>query len=135
MHRFAAFAFVLTGCLHHSAPRPIEGAVLGRVVIYRNGVAFYERRATALDGQLSVRYDLWSVRRVDRDLLQGDSTFAVAPPTGVSPYAETGGEEELARLDAPASQGDDVGVGLAGTTSLENEYYVDGVNTTGLSSG
>ena len=39
---------------------------------------------------LAFRYDLWSVRRIDRDLLQGEEKFAIAPPTGVSPYAETG---------------------------------------------
>ena len=55
MHRFALVALVLSGCFHHAAPRPIEGAVLGRVVIYRNGVAFYERKATAVDGKLTVR--------------------------------------------------------------------------------
>src|SRR3984885_6696318 len=48
---------------------------------------------------LSFRYDLWSVRRIDRDLLQGEDKFAVAPPTGVSPYVEGGGEE-LGQLDA-----------------------------------
>src|SRR5262245_59188796 len=35
---------------------------------------------------LSFRYDLWSVRTVQRETLQADAQFAVAPPTGVSPY-------------------------------------------------
>jgi hypothetical protein len=48
---------------------------------------------------LAFRYDLWSVRQVDRDLLQGEDRFAIAPPTGVSPYEETAAEE-LAQLDA-----------------------------------
>ena len=46
---------------------------------------------------MSFRYDLWSVRHVDRDLLQGDDRFAVAPPDGVSPYQQGG--EELGTLD------------------------------------
>jgi hypothetical protein len=49
---------------------------------------------------MAFRYDLWSVRRVERDLLAGEEKFAVAPPQGVSPYAsDGGGTEELASLD------------------------------------
>src|SRR5436305_143704 len=80
MHRFAAFALVLTACFHHGVPRPIEGAVLGRVVIYRNGVAFYERRATAIDGKLSVRVPR---ERVD-DFLK---SLTVVDPTTKHPLA------------------------------------------------
>ncbi len=36
---------------------------------------------------------------------------------------------------APGSQGDILGVAFSGSTSLENQYYVDGVNTTGLTFG
>ena len=36
---------------------------------------------------------------------------------------------------AAGSQGDDLGVAFSGSTSLENQYYVDGVNTTGLGFG
>jgi hypothetical protein len=250
MRRFTLLCALLAGCFHRSSPRPIEGAALGRVVVYRNGVAFYERHATAVDGRLvvrvprervddflksltvvdpatgkplavsiprsehddgngrdryltmtleadrhaptdvllryitdapawrpsyrvvvgdkgklelegwaivdnlsgedwkdvlvgvgassalSFRYDLWSVHHVDRSLLQGDETFAIAPPTGVSPYAEH--EEELATIDdggdatvgaAPGTTRDDVGVSFSGSTALENQYYVDGANT------
>ncbi|HSK04521.1 MAG TPA: OmpA family protein [Kofleriaceae bacterium] len=35
---------------------------------------------------LSFRYDLWSVRQVQRTTLQDAEQFAVAPPSGVSPY-------------------------------------------------
>jgi hypothetical protein len=34
---------------------------------------------------------------------------------------------------APGAQGDGLGVSFSGSSSLENEYYVDGVNSTGLS--
>jgi hypothetical protein len=99
---------------------------------------------------LSFRYDLWSVRRIDRDLLEGDRQFAVAPPTGMSPYSENVGGEELANIDAagmpshtfettvgavPGAQADNLGVSFSGSSSLENQYYVDGVNTTGLQFG
>jgi len=36
---------------------------------------------------------------------------------------------------APGSSGDDLGVSFSGSTSLENSYVVDGVNTTGLTYG
>ncbi len=36
---------------------------------------------------------------------------------------------------AAGSQGDGLGVAFSGSTSLENQYYVDGVNTTGLRYG
>ena len=52
---------------------------------------------------LSFKYDLWSVRQVQRETLQTDEKFAIAPPTGISPYggtkpADAGGEAMLAEL-------------------------------------
>jgi OmpA family len=38
---------------------------------------------------LSFRYDLWSVRQVQRETLANEEKFAVAPPTGISPYGGT----------------------------------------------
>ncbi|HEX4455799.1 MAG TPA: OmpA family protein [Kofleriaceae bacterium] len=51
---------------------------------------------------LSFKYDLWSVRDVQRDTLHDQEQFAVAPPTGVTPYGGTGGKHEqpvVAELD------------------------------------
>lgn len=51
---------------------------------------------------LSFKYDLWSVRQVHRETLASEEKFAVAPPTGISPYgggvATAGGEVALAEL-------------------------------------
>jgi hypothetical protein len=52
---------------------------------------------------LSFRYDLWSVRQVQRTTLSDAEQFAVAPPTGVSPYGGatrdgSGGEALLSEL-------------------------------------
>ena len=51
---------------------------------------------------LSFKYDLWSVRQVQRETLQNEEKFAVAPPTGITPYGGTkpadGGEAMLAEL-------------------------------------
>src|SRR3954447_17716638 len=46
------FLAALAGC--HLPPTHVDGGVLGRVVVYRNGVAFYERHATVEDGKLTV---------------------------------------------------------------------------------
>jgi len=223
------------GC-SHNRPTHVDGGVLGRVVIYRNGVAFYERHASVTDGRVTVRvprdrvddflksltvvdpatrkplsvtiprqeaddgsyltmtletperrqaqvlltyvteapawkpsyrvvvgangkvmlegwaivdnttsedwkgvlvgvgassalafrYDLWSVRTIDRDLLQSEEKFAIAPPTGVSPYSESGGEE-LASIDPSELRGDATGASFAGTSSVDNVYTVEGV--------
>jgi Carboxypeptidase regulatory-like domain len=241
------FAGVLAGC-HHRTGSHVTGGVLGRVVIYRNGVAFYERNATLEDGRVTVRvprervddflksltvvdkatgkpmgvtiprrddgdgtylamtletsdaktgqvlltyvteapawkpsyrivvgknnkvmlegwaivdnttsedwkgvlvgvgassalafrYDLWSVHTVERDLLRGEEKFAIAPPSGVSPYSDTNQAEELVALPgssvkvAGSAQGDGLGVSYSGSTSTEGVYVVDGVNTSGL---
>ena len=50
---------------------------------------------------LSFKYDLWSVRQVHRETLASEEKFAVAPPTGISPYGggtAEGGEVALAEL-------------------------------------
>ncbi len=249
-------AGTIAGC-HHRGGSHVSGGVLGRVVIYRNGVAFYERNATVVDGKLTVRvprervddflksltivdrrtkkplaiaiprtqdndgqylsmtlempdnphaevmltyvteapawkpsyrvvvgtngkvmleswavvdntssedwnkvlvgvgassalafrYDLWSVRSIDRDLLQGEERFAIAPPSGVSPYSDNNQAEELVAITGSdikpttgstppvknlvaGSQSDAVGVSFSGSQSQENQYVVEGVNTT-----
>lgn len=251
---FTIASILFAACAHPTAGH-VDGGVLGRVVVYRNGVAFYERHATVKDGKLTVhvprdrvddflksltvvdpvtrkplsvtiprkeaddgsyltmtletagrqqadvlltyvteapawkpsyrvvvgadnkvmlegwaivdntttedwkgvlvgvgassalafRYDLWSVRAIDRDLLAGEEKFAIAPPTGISPYSEAAGTEELANLDASELRGDakaapgaaggtqrdQYGVSFSGTTSSDQQYYVDGVNTSG----
>src|SRR6185503_15663424 len=50
---------------------------------------------------LSFKFDLWSVRQEQRETLAAEEKFAVAPPTGVSPYGgakEGGGEAVLTEL-------------------------------------
>ena len=51
---------------------------------------------------LSFKYDLWSVRQVQRDTLHDQEQFAVAPPTGVTPYggdASKNAQPVIADLD------------------------------------
>ncbi len=50
---------------------------------------------------LSFKYDLWSVRQVHRETLASEEKFAIAPPSGISPYGggeASGGEVALAEL-------------------------------------
>src|SRR6185369_6180304 len=54
---------------------------------------------------LSFRYDLWSVRQVQRETLASDEKFAIAPPTGVSPY--TAGPPGDTAGDVLSELGDD----------------------------
>jgi hypothetical protein len=39
---------------------------------------------------LAFKFDLWSVRQVQRETLASEEQFAVAPPTGISPYGGAG---------------------------------------------
>ena len=50
----AALAGVAQGCAHQPAPVVVPDAPLGRVVVYRNGVAYFERHAV-VDGELSLK--------------------------------------------------------------------------------
>lgn len=84
---------------------------------------------------LSFRYDLWSVRQVQREQLADNEQFAVAPPTGVSPYSEggpaqaLGGEEVLAdlgNLEAAPELSDDELAKLAEQESKSEVITVTG---------
>ena len=82
---------------------------------------------------LAFRYDLWSVRSIDRDLLASEEKFAVAPPTGVSPYSASSGEE-LGSIDPAELRGggselaSSVSVGGAsGGSSTQNVFTIEGV--------
>lgn len=238
MRRFASLALVLAACAATPKHIAVDNAVLGRVIVYRNGVAFYARTAKVYDGRISVRvprdrvddflksltvadpytrkpiavsiprkeaddgsyltmtletsepytevlltyvteapawkpsyrvvigegdkvmlegwaivdnvsgedwngvrvgvgassalsfrYDLWSVRHIDRDLLHGEDRFAVAPPAGMSPYVEAAGTEELVTLGADEVRSGEQGVSFSGKTPMENVYIVEGINT------
>ena len=107
---------------------------------------------------LSFRYDLWSVRDVKRQVLGESQRLAIAPPAGGA--AHPGGESMVvgdlsdddiafpethsnavvgrsfsSALGAAAGSQDSLGVSFSGSSSIENSYVVEGVNTTGMSSG
>jgi len=53
---------------------------------------------------LSFRFDLQSVRMVQRDTLQSDSLFAMAPPTGGATYGGEGGQRVFGELSDASLQ-------------------------------
>src|SRR6185369_4691957 len=79
---------------------------------------------------LSFRFDLQSVRMVQRDTLQSDSLFAMAPPTGGATYGNEGGQHVLGELsdstlqqaEASSKNKPQYGVSVSGATSTENQY-------------
>ncbi len=86
---------------------------------------------------MSFRYDLWSVRTVEREALAADEHFAIAPPTAVSPYGGSAAHDSgqtLVTLDDGEIRRPDghpeamSGVGVSGSTSLENQYTQDGID-------
>ena len=82
---------------------------------------------------LSFRYDLWSVRTVERETLHVDEKFAVAPPTAVSPYGGAqggGGEAMVAELGddeirRPAGHPENLDARLAKNADEAEEYAPD----------
>lgn len=109
---------------------------------------------------LSFRYDLWSVRDVHRQTLGQDQRLATAPPTATGLAGQPAASDatsttqaitldadytrnipvpgrvfESAIQSAAGTAGDTLGVSFSGSTSLENQYVIDGVNTTSISFG
>lgn len=102
---------------------------------------------------LSFRYDLHSVRMVQRKTIDHGDRLAAAPPTGGSAYAVAGEKQRvLANLSAEeldvvalsnrdftqtvesaaTASSDSAGISVAGTTGAEMDYRVEGV---GVSKG
>jgi hypothetical protein len=54
-HLWALLAFTaLAGCVHTQTYVKVQEATLGRVIVYRNGIAYYERDATVNDQKLTL---------------------------------------------------------------------------------
>ncbi len=91
MRAHLLLAAVLAGCLHGSPPTTVTGAGLGRVVIYRNGVAFYERRATAVNGRIALHVPRASVDDFLKSLtvvdLATNQPLAISIPRSEQPSA------------------------------------------------
>jgi hypothetical protein len=111
---------------------------------------------------MSFRYDLWRVQTVDRDLLASDERLAIAPPVGATPFQTTPNDsgtvivnsaaptidasstaqgitinkEYLSKVPIPGRSFESATqVAVSGSTSIENNYVVDGINSSSLALG
>jgi hypothetical protein len=90
-------------------------------------------------------------QKIDQQAAGGETIHVQAKAPTIDPTSTTQGitidKEYLNNVPVPGrtfeaalgaaagSQGDAMGVAFSGSTSLENQYFVDGVNTTGLTFG
>src|SRR3954470_18235081 len=100
-----AVLFSLFACGGHSYVRA-DDATLGRVVVYRNGVAYYERRAS-LDGDtLSLRVPAERVDDFLKSLTVADArTGEPLPVAFPSPSSGDGSGEVKMSVRVPATPG------------------------------
>ncbi|HEY8147250.1 MAG TPA: hypothetical protein VIG06_31440 [Kofleriaceae bacterium] len=102
----AALAAVLGGCRHDYVR--VDDMALGRVVVYRNGVAYYERRATLTRDSLSIRVPRDKVNDFLKSLTVRDARTGRTLPVGFpSPGAEYGGLVNMV-IDLPRNTSTDL---------------------------
>lgn len=84
----------LLGCRHDYVK--VDDAALGRVVVYRNGVAYYERRAVLDKDTLRIRVPRDKVNDFLKSLTVRDAKTGKPMPVGFpSPGAESGGMVDM----------------------------------------
>ncbi|MGN6108070.1 MAG: TonB-dependent receptor domain-containing protein, partial [Kofleriaceae bacterium] len=116
-------------------------------------VTFYYLEITLERGGVSVGVNRTTpvFQKLDQSQAGGEVVKIVDTPPAIDPTSTTQGITidknymknipipgrtfEAALGAAAGSQGDGLGVSFSGSSSLENQYYVDGVNTTGLTFG
>jgi hypothetical protein len=67
---------------------------------------------------LSFRYDLWSVHQVQRETLASEARFALAPPTGVSPYGGKPAVDDAPEEVVLGDRGERTQLEAVGVTSI-----------------
>jgi hypothetical protein len=96
-------AFGLGGCAT-TLPRPIESnAALGKVVVYRNGVAYFERYAALKGGELKLRVPSERLDDLLKSLTVVDARSGKAVPVSFPTVEHVGDQVEIAiQLPKPA---------------------------------
>ncbi|HUS68070.1 MAG TPA: hypothetical protein VMZ28_26235 [Kofleriaceae bacterium] len=95
----AALAAMLPGCRHNYVK--VDDMALGRVVVYRNGVAYYERRATLKGESLAIQVPYDKVNDFLKSLTVRDARTGKPLPVGFpSPAAAAGGMVSM-EIDLP----------------------------------
>lgn len=84
------------GCAHHDSFVQTDQAGLGRVVIYRNGIAYFERRAQVDGDTLKLRVPADKINDFLKSLTVADAKTGTALPISFpSPGQSRGGEVEM----------------------------------------
>src|SRR5678815_1275725 len=90
----AALSGVLFGCAGVRAPIKTEAA-LGKVVVYRNGVAYFERRALVTDGELRLTVPVDRVDDFLKSLKVVDAKTGESLPVSFKTMEASSSETEM----------------------------------------
>src|ERR1700685_1071591 len=111
-HRLARFllaAALATGCApKHSSFVDVDDVALVRVVVYRNGVAFYERRATVSGGVLTVSVPRDRVDDFLKSLTVVDAISGKPLPVSIPRQQADDGAYLVMKLQLPSKDKADV---------------------------
>src|SRR5947199_735041 len=109
--RLAGFllATALAACgPKHASFVKVDNVALGRVVVYRNGVAFYERRATVSDGMLTVSVPRDRVDDFLKSLTVVDAISLTPLPVSIPRQQTDDGHNLVMKLELPSKNTADV---------------------------
>src|SRR3954466_7821961 len=99
----------LAGCgLKHANFVKVDDVALGRVVIYRNGVAYYERRATVSGGYLPVSVPRDRVDDFLKSLTVTDAISKLPLPVSIPRQQAGDGDYLVMKLQLPSKAAADV---------------------------
>src|SRR5205085_7770037 len=97
----------IAGCgPKHSNFVKVDDVALGRVVIYRNGVAYYERRATVSSGELTVRVPRDRVDDFLKSLTVVDAGSRQPLPVSIPRRSDEDGTSLVLKLHVPGQRAD-----------------------------
>ena len=106
---FLLAAALTTGCgPKHASFVKVDNVALGRVVVYRNGVAFYERRATVTGGTLTVSVPRDRVDDFLKSLTVVDAISGDPLPVSIPRQQSSDGNSLVMKLQLPSTQKADV---------------------------
>ena len=105
--------FLLAAALGACGPKhsnfvKVDNVALGRVVVYRNGVAFYERRATIENGQLAVHVPRDRVDDFLKSLTVVDAITGKPLPVSIPRQQADDGAYLVMKLQLPSKDKADV---------------------------
>src|ERR1043165_3999373 len=102
-------AAALAGCgPKHASFVKVDNVALGRVVVYRNGVAYYERRATVTGGMLTVSVPRDRVDDFLKSLTVVDAVSRQPLPVSIPRQQSDDGNNLVMKLQVPGKDAADV---------------------------